>query len=235
MQTKRKIVLLLTSIMLLLVPVVGMAQGSGGHKPKPNPVNPRPPKPKPPRPPKPEPKPKVTPKAVDLGLPSGVKWATFNVGASSPEEYGDYFAWGETKPKSKYTEGNSKTYNKNIGDISGNPNYDAARANWGGSWRMPTKAEFQELLDKCNWTWTTYGGKKVYKVVGPNGNSIFLPAAGDRRGTSLSHAGPNGRYWSSTPNEGDAQGAYCLDFYDGNQYVDWYYRKHGQSVRPVTE
>lgn len=242
MQKKRKIVLLLTSIMLLLVPVVGMAQGSGGHKPKPKPptpVNPRPPKPKPPRPPKPKPKPTTGMERghewVDLGLPSGVKWATCNVGASSPWDYGYYFAWGETSTKSTYTEENSKTYKRNMGDISGNPNYDAARANWGGSWRMPTKKECEELKTKCKWTWTTSGGNKGYKVVGPNGNSIFLPAAGFRDGTSLYRAGAYGSYWSSTPGGDVTPGAYYLYFIGGNQSVHWEYRKYGQSVRPVTE
>ena len=103
--------------------------------------------------PKPAPKPTTGTERghewVDLGLPSGVKWATCNVGASDPWEYGDYFAWGETSPKSEYTKENSKTYNRNMGDISGNPNYDAARANWGGSWRIPTKKEFHELGTEC--------------------------------------------------------------------------------------
>lgn len=100
---------------------------------------------------------------VDLGLPSGLKWATCNVGANSPSEYGDYYAWGETTTKTSYTYENSKTYNKKIGDIGGNASYDAARANWGGTWRMPTKEEFDELLNKCTCTWTTQGGKKVVR------------------------------------------------------------------------
>ena len=113
---------------------------------------------------------------VDLGL--SVKWATCNVGASKPEEYGDYFAWGETSTKEEYTEENSLTYGKKMSDIAGNAQYDAARANWGGSWRMPTEYEWQELIDKCKWEWGKVTGVKVNKVTGPNGNSIFLPAAG---------------------------------------------------------
>ena len=118
---------------------------------------------------------------VDLGL--SVKWATCNVGAKSPEDYGSYFAWGETTKKDTYTKENSKTKGKSFGDISGNSAYDAARANWGSTWRLPTKAECQELIDNCTWTLTTYNGKKGYKVVSKkNNNSIFLPAAGGRYG-----------------------------------------------------
>ena len=123
---------------------------------------------------------------VDLGL--SVKWATCNVGATSPEDYGDYFAWGETETKSEYTEENSATYGLSIsqlesqGYIDGagnlNPQYDAAAANWGGDWRMPTVAEMWELINNCTWTWTTQNGVSGYNVEGPNGNSIFLPAAG---------------------------------------------------------
>ena len=88
---------------------------------------------------------------VDLGLPSGLKWATCNVGASKPEDFGNYYAWGETSPKDEYTEDNCSTYEKQINDISGNAQYDAARANWGGKWRLPTKSEMQELRYKCTW------------------------------------------------------------------------------------
>ena len=103
---------------------------------------------------------------IDLGLPSGTKWATCNVGASQPHGYGNYYAWGETATKTNYSESNSKTYGKNISDISGNSDYDAARANWGGSWRMPTEREMEELVNKCTWTWTTLSGVKGYKVTG---------------------------------------------------------------------
>ena len=169
---------------------------------------------------------------VDLGL--SVKWATCNVGASSPSDYGDYFAWGETSPKYSYTRENSVTYKKNIGDIAGNARYDAARANWGSSWRLPTDSECQELVDKCTWTWTTQGGHEGYKVTGRNGNSIFLPAAGWRNGSSLDNAGEYGRYWSSLPGE-DNTDAYNLLFDSGCQNVFWYYRSLGRSVRPVSE
>lgn len=172
---------------------------------------------------------------VDLGLPSGLKWATCNIGASSPSDYGYYYAWGETTTKTEYTTSNSKTYNKSIGDISGNPEYDAARANWGGSWRMPSKTEFEELLSKCTWTWTTQGGHNGYKVTGSNGNSIFLPAAGYRDGSSLYDAGSYGYYWSSSPYESNSQYAYYLSFGSGIHDVYWYSRYRGHAVRPVSE
>ena len=171
---------------------------------------------------------------VDLGL--SVKWATCNVGASKPEDYGNYYAWGETTTKSSYTSDNSKTYGKSMGDISGNSSYDAARANWGGNWRMPTKAELQELIDKCTWTWTTQNGVNGYNVEGPSGASIFLPAAGCRFGSSLYGAGGYGFYWSSSPSDRyDADDAYRLDFNSSYHYMNYDYRYFGQSVRPVLE
>lgn len=116
---------------------------------------------------------------VDLGLPSGLLWATSNVGADSPSDCGDYFAWGETTPKSSYTKENSMTFGKILSDICGDSRYDAASANWGGDWRMPTKAEFQELRNHCVWTWTRQDGHEGYLVTSAkNGNSIFLPAGG---------------------------------------------------------
>lgn len=172
-------------------------------------------------------------KYVDLGLPSGLKWATCNVGADEPWEYGDYFAWGETTPKSEYTEENSKTNGKNIGDISGNAAYDAATANWGGSWRMPTRAEIQELVDNCTWTWTTQNGVKGYKVKSKkSGNNIFLPAAGGRFGSSLLVDGSLGYYWSSSPYENTYR-AYGLYFNSDDYYYVGILRYCGHSVRAV--
>ena len=172
---------------------------------------------------------------VDLGLPSGLKWATCNVGASSPEEYGDYYAWGEIETKSKYDESNSKTYGKSMSDISGNAMYDVARAKWGGSWRLPTKKELEELESKCTWKWTTQNGKEGYKVTGPNGNSFFLPAAGRRSWSLLQSAGECGYYWSSAPDESDDDRTYDLFFDSSDHYVYRSYRDDGQSVRPVSE
>ena len=169
---------------------------------------------------------------VDLGL--SVKWATCNIGASSPEGYGDYYAWGETFTKSSYDEEDCATYGKEIGDISGTSR-DVARVKWSGSWRMPTLAEFNELLNKCTWTSTTKGGHNGYKVTGPNGNSIFLPAAGYDTGTSLSLAGEWGSYWGSTPNGDGTRSSYSLFFDSGDHFTDWLYRDFGHTVRPVTE
>ncbi len=175
---------------------------------------------------------------VDLGLPSGLLWATCNVGATNPEDYGNYYAWGETETKSDYYWNSSITYGKEIGDISGNATYDAAYANWGGTWRMPTDNEIYELISKCTWTWTTQGGHNGYKVIGPNGNSIFLPAAGGRYdGSSLDSAGSRGVYWSSTPNESDTAFAcgllYNSGSYGGYGRYDNFSRGSGRSVRPV--
>ena len=174
---------------------------------------------------------------VDLGLPSGLKWATCNVGATTPEDYGNYYAWGETTTKSEYSIENSLTYGRDMGDISGNVNYDAARANWGSNWRMPTKAEMEELRDNCTWTWITQGNVNGMKVTGPNGNSIFLPAAGYCNGSSHYYVGEIGHYWSSTPNESDTRSACFFDFgtFDRDDLdVHWEYRSYGHSVRPVS-
>ncbi len=169
--------------------------------------------------------------AVDLGL--SVKWANCNVGASCPSDYGDYFAWGETRPKSEYTRENCVTEGKNLDDIGNYARYDAARANWGGNWRLPTKEEFIELKEKCTWMWTTQGGHKGYKVTGPNGKSIFLPAAGWHGEASLYGVGENGFYWGSTPwtNESACRLYFSSSGYDWN----WSSRYGGRSVRPVSD
>ncbi len=181
--------------------------------------------------------------AVDLGL--SVKWASCNVGATSPEEYGDYFAWGETTTKSSYSSSNSITYGLSTSELvsrgiigaDGNltAEYDAATANWGSDWRMPTLDEMKALIDECTWEWTSVNGVNGRKVTGPNGNFIFLPAAGFRYGTSLYSAGDYGYYWSATPySYGDS--AYNLGFRSGYYY--WYnygHRDYGQAVRPVSE
>ena len=180
---------------------------------------------------------------VDLGL--SVKWATCNVGATSPEGYGDYFAWGETTTKEKYYSSNCPTYglskselqSQGYIDSEGNltPQYDAATANWGGTWRMPTYAELNELNTQCTWEWINTNDFKGYKVTGPNGNSIFLPAAGYRLGSSLHYAGNDGRYWSSTPYGSYDYYAYRLRFYSSLHFLDYYDRGNAQSVRPILE
>lgn len=196
---------------------------------------------------------------VDLGLPSGLKWATCNVGANSPEEYGDYFAWGEVEPKTTY---NWRTYkycdgtyinqltkyctessygkdgftdNKIVLDLED----DAAIVNWGGAWRMPAHDEFSELKNNCTWIWITQNGVNGYKVTGPNGNSIFLPAAGGMDEDRLKKAGSGGYYWSNLLDISHWTGsrvpyrAYGVNF--DLDYVYWYgnFRSIGLSVRPV--
>ena len=176
------------------------------------------------------------PHLIDLGLPSGTKWACCNVGAEKPEDYGGYFAWGETAEKSSYTSDNyldGKGTSYDIGkDISGTQ-YDAATVNWGSPWVMPSKEQMEELKNNCTSEWTTENGVNGRRFTGPNGASIFLPAAGDRWGDDLTIAGSNGYYWSSTLNESSTGNAYVLDFSSGYVYTDYYGRYHGPSVRPV--
>ncbi len=179
-------------------------------------------------------------KYVDLGLPSGLKWATCNVGATTPEEYGDYFAWGEVESKATYNWDTYKYYGgSNVTKYTGNdktvldPEDDAATANWGGVWRMPTKAEQDELRNNCTWDWTIQNGVNGYEVTGPNGNSIFLPAAGYMYVGTLNGAGSYGYYWSSSLYAVSPDYAYFVGFDSG--YVDWGhdYRCCGLTVRPV--
>lgn len=190
--------------------------------------------------------------AVDLGLPSGVKWAACNVGANSPEDYGDYFAWGETSPKETYNwstykwcKGTYDTQTKYCTNSSyGTVDYkttleaadDAATVNMGDNWRMPTLAEIKELLGECTWWWTTRNGVKGMTVAGPNGNSIFLPAAGYRYGSNLSDAGSYGYYWSASLTKDYPINAYYLYFYsDYYERNDWdnCNRYYGYTVRAV--
>ena len=181
---------------------------------------------------------------VDLGLPSGILWASMNVGATKPEEYGDYFAWGETEPKavynvkfnkyctkSNYWDGTGPMDNKTVLDLED----DVAHVNWGGSWRMPTEAEQDELRNNCTWTWTSQNGVKGRKVTGPNGNSIFLPAAGYRGDADLYDVGSVGDYWSSSLNAASPYRAWCVYFGSGGVYRIGDERYYGLSVRPVSE
>ena len=191
---------------------------------------------------------------VDLGL--SVKWATKNVGASSPSDYGGYYAWGETETKSRYDFDNCfdcldstgeswgtykieiwGTYKiegkTSIGPTSG---HDTARENWGGAWRMPTDAEFEDLCTKCDWKWTSQGGHNGYLVTSKtNGNSIFLPAAGWRSGTNTVNVGESGDYWSSTLSASYSDIARGLGFDSSYHNTDGDNRRYGRSVRPVTD
>lgn len=170
---------------------------------------------------------------VDLGLPSGLKWATCNVGAKTPEQCGNYYPWGETKTKEEYTQENSVTYEKQMDDISGNAQYDAATANWGGDWRMPTRDEMYELSNNCTWEWIKQNGVKGYKVTGPNGNSIFLPAVGCYRGTTFTSSGCGySYYWSSSPDIFTSLARH-LSFDSGSHSTNSINRSYGHSVRPV--
>lgn len=182
---------------------------------------------------------------VDLGLPSGLKWATCNVGASSPEEHGDYFAWGETITKDSYNHANSLTIGKSESELRSQGiirkdnnltlSHDAASSNWGNTWRIPTKLEFEELEKECKWIWTSLEGQNGYKIIGKNGNSIFLPAAGSRYKTSLTDINNHGNYWSSTSQIQYTGLAYCLAF-DNDLYVlSSGGRLDGLTVRPVSE
>ncbi len=187
---------------------------------------------------------------VDLGLPSGLLWATCNVGADSPEEYGDYFAWGETQPKSdyswstyqycmgsstrltKYCNNSSYGYNGYTDNLTTlQPGDDAATANWGSGWRMPTKEECQELVDNTTFTFTTQNGVYGGLFTATNGNSLFLPRAGQRYGTSLENAGWYGSYWSSSLHTVYPDFAWGLFFEE--VCCDTPGRLIGRPVRPV--
>ena len=168
---------------------------------------------------------------VDLGLPSGTKWATCNVGASTPIRYGNYYAWGETATNELYGSG-SYTYSDSPAVLPASA--DVATASWGEGWRMPTKEEFQELNICCTVTWTTMNGVNGRLFIGPNGNSIFLPAAGCRLVSSLYNAGSSGDYWSSSLYMGDTTRAWGLYFGRGNSDMNYYSdRYYGLTVRPI--
>ena len=186
--------------------------------------------------------------AIDLGL--SVKWASCNVGATFPEEYGDYYAWGETSAKKDYSwstykwcNGSGRTLTKYCADSSyGNVDNkitldsedDVACVEWGGSWRIPTLDEVKELKEKCNWRWTTYKGVNGCMVTGSNGNSIFLPATGYSIGMESVADGSYGCYWTSTLIGAYSNCACYLDVYGGS--YDWYdnFRYFGRTVRPVS-
>ena len=179
------------------------------------------------------------PHAIDLGLPSGTKWACCNVGASTPEGYGGYYAWGETSEKSVYSRKTYKYYNSNTGryvnigsDIAGT-SYDVAHVRMGGSWRMPSLEQTEELVYYCSHTWTQQNGVNGILFTGPNGGQIFLPAAGDRF-DYLRDAGSWGEYWSSTFSPSYDDSAYLLGFDSGSWcWHDSSHRVGGRSVRAV--
>ena len=201
---------------------------------------------------------------VDLGLPSGLKWGKCNLGASKPSDYGDYYAWGETAPKAEYYWSNYKWTQVGLSDWRYITKYtfadghtqciwydssgafigdnittlvaadDAATANLGSPWRMPTEVEIKELIDKCTWAWTKQDGVDGYQVDGPNGNAIFLPAAGFHDGSVLDEAGSRGCYWSSSLSASGSDYARSFRFSSSGGIAYYsYFRYDGLPVRPV--
>lgn len=205
------------------------------------------------------------PAAVDLGLTSGLKWASCNVGASSAGESGDYFAWGETQPyyssqdpliwkegKSagytwasyRWCEGSYDTQTKYCTDSYYGPvdditvldiEDDAAHIDRGGNWRMPTKEEWEELMSECTWIWTTWNGVSGRLVTGANGNSIFLPASGNRSDSYLDYAGYSGFYWSSSLCSDSPNCAWYMYIDEYDIFEEYNNRMVGFSVRPVMD
>ncbi len=170
------------------------------------------------------------PHLIDLG--SAGKWACCNIGATKPEEYGGYYAWGETEEKDYY---DWSTYTCSCYYDISSTEYDVAHVKWGGSWHMPSYSDFGYLMTNCSHEWTTQNGVEGVLVTSSNGNKIFLPAAGGRAGASLSGVGSWGKYWSSTPDEEYSQLSYDLSFYSNGSW-GWSYdggQYKGQSVRAV--
>ncbi len=168
---------------------------------------------------------------VDLGL--SVKWASCNVGAYAPDDYGNYYAWGETVVKAEYTRENSVTFNVDIDSIGGDSAYDVATVRYGAPWRLPTIEEAEELIANCDYAWESING-----IVGArftsrlNGNSIFLPGSGYCINISLYELG-RGVYWTSTPS-GNSE-VRSLYIYDGAPLINSFSRIFGCNVRPVVE
>jgi hypothetical protein len=181
------------------------------------------------------------PQYVDLGL--SVKWATFNVGATAPEEAGDYFAWGEVQTKEEYIENNYKWYNGgsyNIIKYNATDNKttldlddDVARVLWGGEWRMPTKDEFQELMDNCTWVWKENGYEVKSNKTDYADKSIFIPAAGVISGDGLGGVGTLGYYWTSSLKDISVNAAHGVLFFSFTKSMTDFQRYDALTVRPV--
>ena len=181
------------------------------------------------------------PHLIDLGLPSGTKWACCNVGADYPFQYGDYYSWGEMATKIDYYNHNSLFYNSgddswlSLGDDIAQTNWDVAYLKWGTDYRMPSHAQIQELVENCTSTWTTFNKVNGRLFTAQNGNKVFLPAAGHRWNDYFYDAGSGGYYWSSTQDPSNSSSAYGLVFYSGSaNYNRIYGRFYGRSVRPVS-
>lgn len=170
---------------------------------------------------------------VDLGLPSGTKWATCNIGANKPEEIGNYFAWGKTEVYENLgdLDGDDYMYDENYEVLSASA--DVATSEWGEDWRIPSKEDFEELLDKCTCEWVELFGSDGRMFTGPNGNSIFLPSYEINNDSDLGRAGFYGTYWSSSPSTDDARSAWYLYFSMRKYEISEYLREFGMFVRPV--
>lgn len=171
---------------------------------------------------------------VDMGL--SVKWARCNLGASSPEEFGDYYAWGETETKDSYEWANNEFMGKKMEEISGNPQYDAATAIMGDPVRMPTMDEVWELINNCTFTWSYENDVPGCLVVSSkNNNSIFLPAAGYMNSDLPTNVGIWGNYWTGTPRDIDDNSSSCMYFVEDPFKLDcwWTFRCSGYPIRPV--
>ena len=171
---------------------------------------------------------------VDLGLPSGLKWSIHNIGASVSEEYGNYYAWGEIETKTEYTVENSVTHGVHMSDISGDSEHDAARANWGSTWRLPTKADHEEIIEYCTWIWLKHNDVWGYRIIGTNGNYIFIPASGYLRGTSVYGDGECAGYWNSKPSD-DKSKSLSLGINSSIKQLFSSDRYAGQTIRPVSD
>lgn len=195
---------------------------------------------------------------VDLGL--SVKWATCNIGATSPGEFGDFYAWGETSTKETYTKENSltmektmeylagnrkedpSTWGKTMKDIAGDSIYDVARVKWKGTWRLPKKKEMNELAYKCKFKWGKINGYEGVLITGPNGNNIFLPASGTKQGSELYCFRESGRYWGATPGATKRE-ACSISFstvdtmhsITNSIHSSYSERYNGYNIRPVSE
>jgi hypothetical protein len=169
--------------------------------------------------------------AIDLGL--SVKWASFNVGASKPEEYGVLFGWADVTGNKTSTSNDDYPSANPPKNISGTE-YDAAHVHWGGSWRLPTRDEQLELVEDCAWEKAKLNGVEGYRVTGKNGNSIFLAASGGRIGTRLLYQVSGGDFWSGTLSDNTDE-AHYMWFYGGRQAVEDLPRHYGFAIRPVTE
>jgi hypothetical protein len=177
------------------------------------------------------------PHKIDLGI--GTKWACCNIGAGTPEDYGEYIAWAELREKNEYTMSSYQYYSNgrftSLGDIAGTT-YDVATARWHSPWHIPTLDQIKTLLDKCTMEWTQQKGVNGAKFTGPNGASIFLPAAGTRSDSDLRNKGLYGSYWSSIEDSRNTFNAYYLHIGEG--FALWNCsdgRWYGFSIRPVAE